>query len=109
MSKYIYVALVAAIVFMSGTAQAVLTHQYTFNEVYVKDSVGDMDGDLMGASSLVGGYLVLNGGGDYVNLLTPNGGNVFGINQYEELSIEFWSAQPDVANYWSMTVVFGAQ
>ncbi len=50
-----------------GTAAA-LIHSYDFNSGTVTDSVGGIDGALVGDAAIVGGVLSLDGNGDYAQL-----------------------------------------
>jgi hypothetical protein len=49
-------------------ADAVLIHEYNFNTSTVVDSVGAINGTLVGGASTVGGVLNLDGSDDYVQL-----------------------------------------
>jgi hypothetical protein len=52
-----------------GTANAAtITHDYEFNGSAVTDSIGGVNGTLYGNASVGGGYLHLDGSGDYVEL-----------------------------------------
>jgi hypothetical protein len=109
MRKYIvyYVALVAAVVFMSGTANAVLlpVHQYAFNSNWVKDTgtAANAHGTLMGGAALVGGQAVFTTTPtDYITLPGPT----IAISGYSAVTLEFWSTT-SINNGYTMTVAFG--
>ena len=61
-------ALVAAVLCAGSAQAATLIHEYTFNTGAVVDSVGSINGSLVGDAAIVGGQLVLDGDGDYVQL-----------------------------------------
>jgi len=106
MRKYIYVALVAAVVFISGTAQAVLMHQWTFNDGTANDSVGGANGILMGGaivSNANNGTLVTSANGDWLDLVGPT----IAINTYSKVSLVLWETQPTTNQSYSMTAAFG--
>jgi hypothetical protein len=75
------------LVLLSGTADAALTHQYTFNDGTANDSVGTANGTLMGAATVSGGQVHLTGAsGTYVNLPGPT----IAINTYTDATFEGW-------------------
>jgi two-component system, NtrC family, sensor kinase len=53
------VLIAAATALFTTTANAVITHRYSFNDGTAKDSVGKVDGNLKGAASITDGKLVL--------------------------------------------------
>jgi uncharacterized protein YjdB len=100
------VALVLGIV-TAGTANAALTHRYSFNEpagtTQVTDSVGGANGTLVGTASLPGdGQVLLNGTEGYVDL--PAGL----ITGYPAVTFEVWLSCTDNGN-WSRVLDFGDQ
>jgi len=106
MSKYIYVALIAAVVFMSGTAQAVIMHQWTFNDGTANDYVGGANGTLMAGAAVSNannGTLVTSVNGDYLSL--P--GSTIAINTYSEVTLALWETNPPFNQGYSMTAAFG--
>ncbi|EEF60157.1 LamG domain-containing protein, partial [Pedosphaera parvula] len=68
------------------TIPAVLTHRYSFN-ADASDSVGSANGTLMGAATIAGGKVVLDGsGGTYIDL--P--GNIINIQTNKAVTLEAW-------------------
>ncbi|MFZ2148861.1 MAG: LamG-like jellyroll fold domain-containing protein, partial [Sedimentisphaerales bacterium] len=63
-----------------------LVHQYTFEDGTANDSVGSAHGTLVGDAAVVGGALVLDGDGDWMEM--P--GEVIAMNTYSEVTIETW-------------------
>ena len=60
---------VVAAAFLAGAAPAAtLVHDYEFDGSTVDDSAGGVDGTLYGDASVSGGFLHLDGAGDYVQL-----------------------------------------
>ena len=61
---------------------AVLIHEYTFDESGVTDSVGSVNGTLVGGASVSGGVLSLDGVNDYVQMggkIVPTGLSAFSL------------------------------
>jgi hypothetical protein len=67
----------------AGTAHAqTLIHDYEFNGSGVTDSVGGVNGTLFGDATVSGGYLHLDGDGDYAQLdgaIFPSAGTDFSV------------------------------
>ncbi len=88
-------ALLLAAMGPAMTAQADLTHKYTFNDGTANDSVGTAHGALInGATVSVGGQAALDGLDDYVDLPGPT----IAINTYTDTTFEAWftiNAQPN--------------
>ena len=58
----------AAALLANAASAATLTHDYEFSGSAVTDSVGGVDGALHGDATVSGGYLHLDGDGDYAEL-----------------------------------------
>lgn len=69
-SNLLCAAVVGGLFSVSASA-ATLVHDYEFNGNGVTDSAGSVDGALLGDASVSGGYLHLDGDGDYVQLNAP--------------------------------------
>jgi hypothetical protein len=64
---------------------ATLIHRYTFDGATVSDSVGTVDGSLVGGASLAGGVLNLDGVDDYVQfaaMIVPTGATPFSVTLF---------------------------
>ena len=61
-------AAVLAVLLSGAASAATLTHDYEFNGSAVTDAVGSIDGALFGDATVSGGYLHLDGDGDYAEL-----------------------------------------
>ncbi len=86
---------VAGLLSISASA-ATLVHDYEFNGSGVTDSAGSVDGALFGDAAVSGGYLHLDGDGDYAQLSTP----IFPYAPTNDFSIYFaysgHTAQPGI-------------
>jgi hypothetical protein len=109
MRKYIYVALVAAVVLISGSANAVIlpVHQYTFNDGTVSDTgtLANAPGTMMGNAFAFGGVAILDGSaGTFVDL--PGG--TIAINTLTNgFTLELWEQNPTDNQGYSMSAAFG--
>ncbi|HMI18248.1 MAG TPA: PEPxxWA-CTERM sorting domain-containing protein [Sphingomonas sp.] len=63
-----FLGLAAAFLLANAASAADLVHDYEFNGSSVTDSVGGINGALFGDASVSGGYLHLDGDGDYAQL-----------------------------------------
>lgn len=90
-------------------AVSILAHRYSFNDTgsVVKDSIGTLDGNLMGTAVESGGQVVLDGSvGCYVDLGSnsfPNDGIISG---YQSATIDYWATFGALAN-WNYAWAFG--
>jgi len=109
MRKYIYVALVAAVMLISGTANAVIlpVHQYTFNDGAATDTgtAANANGTLMGNAFAFGGEAILDGtAGTYVDLPGPT----IAINTMTNgFTLELWETNPTNDQGYSMSAALG--
>jgi hypothetical protein len=85
------------------TAQASVTHQYTFNDGTAMDSVGNADGILFGNAAASAGQLVLPGGsGNYLGFDPSE----ITISSYTDLTIEAWFTV-DAPQAWARLFDYG--
>jgi len=83
-----------------------LVHQYTFEDGTANDSVGSAHGTLIGDAAVVGGALVLDGDGDWMEM--P--GDVIAMNTYSEVTIEVWFTSVAGGNTgYHMVTAFGEE
>lgn len=83
MKTVLFAFLFASASVLGGTLHAAtLIHQYTFDDGTADDSIGNIDGTLVGGASISGGILMLDGTDDYVQLsgnAIPTGGADFSL------------------------------
>ena len=90
--------------FISISANATLTHQYTFNDGTVDDSMGSANGTLMNGATVSGGQLVLPTGMDaYASLPGPT----IGINAYTAATFEIWFTSSSANTSYTMAMMLG--
>ncbi len=83
-----------------------LVHSYTFEDGTANDSVGSADGTLVGDAAVVGGALVLDGDGDWMEM--P--GDVIAMNTYPEVTVETWFTSVEGGNTgFHMLTAFGEE
>ena len=81
-----------------------LTHQYTFDDGTANDSVGQVNGALIGDAIVADGALVTDGVDDWMEI----DGAAIAINTYTTgLTLELWSTQGPENQSYSMTASFG--
>ena len=89
---------------LTSTANAVLTHQYTFNDGTANDSVGTANGTLMGGATVANGQVHFSGASDtYVSLPGP----AIAINTYVDATFEGWFTYNNSASHWQRLFDFG--
>jgi hypothetical protein len=84
-----------------------LKHRYSFNDAanstIAADSVGSLNGNLMGDATSTGGQLVLDGtSGTYLDLSTAGGV----ITSFPSVTIDYWATYGALGN-WNYTFGFG--
>jgi hypothetical protein len=100
--KLIYLICLVMVMSLAANVQAVIIHQYTFNDGTANDSVGTANGTLLGGGSIAGGQVTLDGA-SYVDL----GGPAIAINTLTDgFTLELWSTNLFDQGY-TMTAAFG--
>lgn len=89
---------------MSGVSYGAmgLVHHYNFEDGTANDSIGGLDGTLVGNAYIAGGDLVLDGVDDWMEL----DGAALALNTYSEFSMEAWYVAGNNPG-WSMIASFG--
>jgi hypothetical protein len=91
------------------TSPTSLTHRYSFNDsgTVVQDSVGTLNGNLMGTAHETGGQVVLDGSvGCYVDLGSNSFANDGIISGYQSTTIDYWATMGTLQN-WNYAWAFG--
>jgi hypothetical protein len=91
------------------TSPTTLTHRYSFNDTgsVVQDSVGTLNGTLMGTAHETGGQVVLDGStGCYVDLASNSFANDGIISGYQSTTIDYWATMGTLEN-WNYAWAFG--
>jgi len=90
-------------------AVSTLAHRYSFNDTgtIVKDSIGTLDGNLMGTAVESGGQVVLDGSvGCYVDLSSNSFANDGIISGFQSTTVDYWATMGDLQN-WNYAWAFG--
>ncbi len=90
-------------------AVSILAHRYSFNDTgtVVKDSVGTLDGNLMGTAVESGGQVVLDGSvGCYVDLSSNSFSDNGIITAYQSATVDYWATLGTLQN-WNYAWAFG--
>jgi hypothetical protein len=90
-------------------AVSILTHRYSFSDTgsVVKDSVGTLDGNLMGTAVESGGQVLLDGTvGCYVDLGSNSFANDGIISGFQSATIDFWATFKTL-QIWNYAFAFG--
>jgi hypothetical protein len=104
--KLVYLLFI--LLMMTASAQAVMTHQYTFihdtgTPLGTEDWVGGVDGVVNGGTTDISdGRLKLTSEGDFFSM----DGVALALNTYEAVTLEIWSVQ-FADQGWSMLAAFG--
>jgi hypothetical protein len=88
---------------------SVLAHRYSFNDsgTVVKDSIGTLDGNLMGTAFETNGQVVLDGSvGCYVDLSSNSFANNGIITGYPSVTVDYWATMATLQN-WNYAWAFG--
>lgn len=98
------VSLAALLLIAATTANAAITHRYTFNDGTANDSVGTAHGTFQnGPTVTFDGQVALDGANDYVSLPGP----AIAVNGYSAITLEAWFTI-NAAPAWQRLWDFGA-
>lgn len=104
--KFLIVLGVLVVALMCGVSYGALglVHHYNFEDGTAKDSIGGVDGTLVGDAYISGGKLILDGVDDWMEM----DGSAIAMNTFSEVSIEAWYTPVLNGNLgWSMLASFG--
>jgi hypothetical protein len=87
----------------NSSAEAAMTHRWTFNDGTANDSVGTAHGSFQGGATGSGGQAVLGGGTQHVNLPGPT----IAINTYTAATLEIWLTSAAANTNYTMAAVLG--